>query len=207
MLGKINRFFTDLSSHLSLLAMLGAGAVLTGAFATTAKLTAPFAAYAPFSWVAAAALGILMSLCLVLVGSTIRNSILRGNVERISKTKSDNINPLDRQFTNRRIYIQDLVPLFSSVVEGKIFDGCEIIGPANIFMAGHVSIGEDCKWLMSDFIIVKPGCHALNVIALKHCTFRNCTLAKLSLMIPPDGFFEHGNIASANWITPTPETP
>ena len=52
------------------------------------------------------------------------------------KEKVDSFNPLDPEFTRKRIKILDLMHPVSQKIERKRLIDCELIGPANIVFTG-----------------------------------------------------------------------
>ena len=67
----------------------------------------------------------------------------------------DTVNPLESEFTKKRINILDLVNPVTDMIENKRFIDCELFGPANLGMIN--SSMSDVNFGNCDLIMLKPG--------------------------------------------------
>jgi hypothetical protein len=108
--------------------LVGASVVslITGWAAAATDLLKP---YAPLSWVVAALIG-ASTFCLIsFLIIRCRTIFIDGSIRRRFYEPGDKINPLDKTFEKRRIYISDIIPPVGFKVAGKTFIDCELIGP------------------------------------------------------------------------------
>jgi hypothetical protein len=133
MLKTLQTLIDKLASHATLWPLLG-GSIMTALAGWATYATELFRAYAPFSWVCAAFLGVLIWVLSYAIWAWARLWTINGAIKQDFYKSSDRINPMDITFTQRRINIYDLVSPIDQSIKGKTFIDCEFIGPANIFI-------------------------------------------------------------------------
>ncbi len=209
MLGRINRLLESLSSHLALCSMLGGYALMTGLFGSAAWATKLLAPYAPFSWIAAAALGALVFTLVLLAAALARDYFISSSIKRRFYEQKERLNPLQDTFRQQRIALVDFVLPYDRVIKNKTFIECELIGPANMGMlATRRGAGAftDCEYLNTAGAVVKAGKQIPAAIVLQDCHLLRCRLCDLVLLIPEQEY-EHvkSGIPDLRWITPVPD--
>jgi hypothetical protein len=89
------------------------------------------------------------------------------------------VNPLDAHFSRRVIRMADLiVNVAHPIIENKVFEDCEIFGPAIVYGIEGVLLDQSNLNGTPDalFIEVPPDRVAIGVIGLKNVTIRRCNL-------------------------------
>ena len=187
-------------------------AVLAAVSGYLAKHTAWIASHGPIAWwgvtLAAACVGLL----LIIGVAHLRYKWVMASAVNKWKENVHNINPLDEEFKQKRIAVSDLVAPFTSVIEGKTFIECEIIGPAAIGviasrpgsggMSGCIMIGT-CGAVIKNDVFVPTG------VLFKDCHFLRCKIASAIILVPEHSA-EHmfKSLPGLDWITPGyPTTP
>jgi len=187
-------------------AAAGAGILTVGGLtAWAASAVNRLASYAPLSWVAAGILGALATaLAFLLVQVAVRLR-LRTRFDARNLAGPSPINPLEKTFVNRRIYVNDFVLPSNTIISDKTFIDCEIVGPANLYWWR----GNNAPTLLGppmDAVYLDPKKHFSNGIGLDNCIFRGCSFQRITLFVgAPDYEAVKGN-AFLNWISETPDT-
>ena len=135
MLEKIQKFLDRFESRASLIFMLSQGGgvlVIGGLSAYFASISNWLDVYGPIGWWFAALTAILLSVFIVYIISVIRLKFTLASANSKWKKDVDYINPLDNEFTKRRINFIDLVHPVHRSISGKKFTDCELIGPARV---------------------------------------------------------------------------
>ena len=96
----------------------------------------------------------------------------------------DGVNPLDDNFVRKRIRISDFVSPVHQLIEEKVFDRCEIIGPAMVIIGSNM---HNPQFLDTNFVCVKDGFPVFNAIEVRNCSFINCKFYRLTVIVPESG--------------------
>jgi hypothetical protein len=165
-----------------------------------------FGHYQPVSSILAGFVGALtFGIVARLVGGA-RLAWVTANVRDRFYRDGDRINPLDRLFERKRISIADLAPPMGGPIRDKTFDGCELIGPANIVMAATgAGVLHGNNFTKCDAVSTADGAQPQTAIAFLDCRFVNCQFFDVTLFIH-EGAHTAANqaIGGLNWITPAP---
>jgi hypothetical protein len=185
----------------------GTGVVASFALPAWAVRAAEIAQeYAPFSWVLAGFAGVVIAaICyfLLAIGYRIR---IRAKYDEKLLGSSGPINPLDRTFEGRRIFLNDFVLPSHPLVEGKTFIDCEIIGPADIFFewGNNASSNRDPRL---DAVLLNRRNVFTNGYIFRGCIFRGCSFQRITFFILPQGYQYYETNPLLNWISITPALP
>lgn len=103
-------------------------------------VTGIFAVYAPISY-------FLTFSGFLLIFSAVRWLWHKANHDRavsryldlLSAPKSK-INPLQRVFSDQRIFLQDLYLPHDHLIKDKVFENCDLVGPMNLVLIGQVHV-------------------------------------------------------------------
>jgi hypothetical protein len=139
MIEKINKFLDRFGSLISILQWLWPvfGLLTIGGVSTViASISGWLDGYGPIVWFFAALLAMLVASLIASLVSVAREHWIMASASRQWKNEVHGINPLDSDFRNTRININDLAHPIKRTIEGKKIHGCEIIGPANIILLG-----------------------------------------------------------------------
>lgn len=103
---------------------------------------------------------------------------------QVWKEKVHDINPLDEEFSKRRIKISDLVDPAQNAIISKVFIGCDLIGPATIAFVNGGSLSH-VSFLNCDIIPIKEGVNIQNAIAVVNITMTRGRLIDVTVLAPP----------------------
>ena len=119
---------------------------------------------------------------------------------RVSKS---NVNPLDVTFTNQRIDLRDLTRPLTTMIKGKSFVRCQIVGPVNVILWGTTNLanptGVGCEAVYCDNDV-----HSTNAIFLADCDFRDCEFFNTTFLVFNFQFDHFIRQIGLNWITSNP---
>ncbi|MXP15027.1 hypothetical protein GRI44_09735 [Altererythrobacter confluentis] len=208
MLQKFNKFFTDLSAHVSLVALIVGSAAFAVGWGWAASASETIAAFGPLGWVTAATLGAGLFVLLAIGFAHARQRLVRTSIERQFFQSPERINPVDQEFTRKRIKFSDLASPITERVEGKRFVECEIIGPVNVVMlASHNGAGaiRNCELSSVCAILVKDGVPSINTLVLQDCEFIRCKIHQVTLLFPEEAYeWANERLPGLVWLTPAP---
>lgn len=94
----------------------------------------------------------------------------------------DYINPVEREFTRRRVTIEQLKRPSTNYIEDKIFTDCEILGPAIVMLNGGSM--SDAGLINCNWVVAKEGAPVFNGVMLKNITIRGGSLHDLTIIVP-----------------------
>lgn len=203
---SLDNFFTGVESKLSLLTMLWGIPAVIASFALPAwavKASKVLEAYSPLSWVSAGFIGLFVSSLIYLVLASAKARWVRARYDARMLAIGGALDPLDKTFERKRIYINEFCLPSHPLIEDKSFIDCEIIGPANVlFVEGNnISQGKypvcDAVWLKSDVI---PN----GIYLFKNCIFKGCNFSRVTFFVPYDEKEMFRTYALVRWITNSP---
>ena len=161
--------------------------------------------YAPFSWVAAGFVGLMIwGLFLALYG--FGKSRIAGARLQNKLTSGTLINPLDSIFERKRIYIAGLCPPVGGIIRDKTFVDCDLIGPANLMFGDGCSFDRNAGEVV-DAICLKNGNSPRNGFGFEGCSFTRCSFYFVTFMVAETAWddFKRHNWHGLNWITDVPQ--
>lgn len=159
--------------------------------------------YAPFSWVAIGFGGLMLYGIYVALYGIGMSRFVRSKYDSKFMQETGGVDPLSKVFEDKRIYLNDFVLPSSTIVSDKTFVGCEIVGPANIYLVEDYSI-NDVRPGKVDAVVLEGKNHFNNGYIFRNCAFRSCTFHRVTLFFLPDAAISHSNLDWLNWITPMP---
>ena len=170
-MGKIaetyDRFSGRVANSYAVWALLPSGAV-SGSMAWLSTYVDAVNQFGAFGW---ASVGlttfVTTSVGLAAVG-TWREKLANAKAAREWNLRTDAINPLRRSFDSERIRISDLAHPLSKRIEGKSFNDCQLVGPANIILIGSGTF-DGVSMLNCDVVIIKDSTSIFNVTVLENC--------------------------------------
>ena len=180
---RVNRFLDRVESRVALLSLVF-GSSVTGVVAGWISSYSEWVSrFGAVGWiltglVAAIAFGI-MSMC---VGFA-RYIWIKGSVVRKWQEAVDYINPLDDEFSRKRIKISDLADPISNQIRDKTFINCDLIGPANILIVNSNVTGV--HFVNCEGIPIKSDVEILTAIVLMNCTISGGRIANATIFAPP----------------------
>lgn len=117
--------------------------------------------------------------------------------------KTNDINPIDKEFRKVRRKLLDLVFPIDGYIENKKLLDCKIIGPANFyFFNGSNIFGSAFNKL--DLVLCKDDAKIHNMISISNCQFVNCKFHRVTF------FLSHSNVDEMflderiDWVTFSP---
>jgi len=93
--------------------------------------------------------------------------------------KTSSINPLDGNFTKQRIKLSDFFNPFYVPVRSAKFQGCELLGPANIILIG-CNLSNDA-FNGCQAVITEEGKHLIGVTVFMNCIFEGCIFFQVTI--------------------------
>lgn len=204
---SVGKFLSDIESRWSLLLLLQSSGLLAGfalpAWAVNAANI--FSEYSPVSWLAAGFAGLFLTLFCMLVWEFAVRLKIRSQYDARLLSAPSLVNPLDKTFEGKRIYINEFVLPSHTRIEGKTFIDCEIVGPANIYwFAGNQA--QENKLPKMDAVFLDPKKLFFNGILLKDCIFRGCSFQRITVFIGAADYDNFKNVGLLNWISLTPDS-
>ncbi len=115
------------------------------------------------------------------------------------------INPMDRTFEGKRIYLNDFILPSHAVIDGKTFIDCEIIGPTNIYWFFNNQATEN-KQPQIDAVYLDPNVKFTNGLVLRNCIFRGCSFQRVTIFVGQSDYNGVRGHALLNWISLTPDS-
>ena len=190
---------------------LSLGALLMGLLAPTsfalpawaASAAKVFSELAPLSWVVAGFVGLLTYvLCVALYGFG-RGRIVRARYDARFLSETGGVDPLSKVFEGKRIFLNDFILPSNPVVTEKTFVDCEIVGPANIFLAVGNRI-DDIQSDKVDAVALSQDAQFLNGFVFNNCTFRGCTFHRITIFFHSTEVAINSHLNWLNWISEMP---
>src|SRR5947208_13944402 len=133
-----------------------------------------------------ALVGLLIFSVIYLLWARARLALANAAAVRKWQESVDSINPLDQEFTRRRINPNDLKNPLTNRVIGKKFIDCEFMGPANLafYRNNYVKVESlnEC-----DFVVVRQTHFRLiNVVIFEDAQIVGGSMWRCTIFIPPD---------------------
>jgi hypothetical protein len=202
----LSRTYTWLENRVGFGVTLWQFIVPAGAFALPAwgsRVAGVFSEYAPVSWIAAGFLGLFAyTLCAALYGYA-QSRLVRSKYDSKFLAETGGVDPLAKVFEGKRIFLNDFILPSNPIVDGKTFVDCEIVGPANMFLQVGNAI-NNVRSEKVDAIALDGKTPFLNGFIFRNCTFRGCTLLRVSLFFTPVEATANAHVEWLNWISPLP---
>ena len=165
-------------------ALLGAASA-SGASAWAAHASAWLNEYGPVPWVGSGLLGLLVFSGINALWAYARLSLANATAVRKWQDTVETINPLDSEFTRRRINSNDLRNPITGRVIGKKFIDCQFIGPANLLFLSHnyvhVEAVSEC-----DFVVTRQtDFRVFNAVVFENAQLVGGSMWRCTIFIPP----------------------
>jgi hypothetical protein len=205
---RFGRLLNTLESRWSLYALFQGSGVMAsfGLPAWAVKSGQIFSEYAPLSWVVAGFLGVLVWATARLIWNWAYRIKIKAQYDAKFLERGGNYNPLDLTFEKKRIYLDDFALPSHTVIQGKTFIQCEIIGPASVyFAANNNAVG--LRPPIIDAVWLHPDARYNAGFQFFDCIFRDCSFQRITLFASIENFELWNGNTSVNWIgiPPTPE--
>lgn len=157
----------------------------SGVSAWAAYASAWLDKYGPIAWVAAALLGLLVFSGIYALWAYARLSLANAAAMRKWEDTAESINPLDSEFTRKRINPNELRNPITGRVAGKKFISCEFIGPANLLFLRNnyvnVDVVSEC-----DFVVTRQAdFRVFNAVIFEDAHFVGGSMWRCTIFIPP----------------------
>lgn len=182
---SFQRLLDRIESRYALYTALGGSALIGVIGGWTAAYSDWVAQFGAIGWLLSGLVAAVMMAVIILLGAISRNAWIRGSATAKWSREVDSVNPMDRQFINRRINLSDLVDPIQSVVAYKDISQCDILGPANIWIGGASSLIRT-GFINCDFVALSGGEEIANCIALIDVSINRCRLYKVTVYVPAE---------------------
>lgn len=207
MLSRLNRLLSGIEWRWSLWSFIQAAGLVSGvvlpAWATHA--TGLFVEYSPLSWVLAGMTGFfVISVCytIFMFGRRLR---IRAKYDEKHLQDDTEINPLDKTFEGKRIFLNSFVLPSHPFIQNKTFIDCEIIGPGNIYLRQDNSVTKMLEPKI-DTVYLEKNVQFYNGFVFDDCLFKNCSFQRVTLFVRNEEYNGFAHNLFLNWISPTPAT-
>ena len=205
---RVGRALNTLESRWSLVALLQ-GSSLVASFSLPAwavKSGQIFSQYAPLSWVIAGFAGVLAWAIIRLIWNWAYQIKIRAQYDAKFLARGGGYNPLDLTFEKKRIYLDDFALPSHTVINGKTFIQCEIIGPASVYFASSNN-AVNLRPPVVDGVWLHPDARYNAGFQFHNCIFRDCSFQRITMFASVENFETWNKNPSVNWIgvPPTPE--
>lgn len=164
-----------------------------------------FSEYSPASWVVAGFLGMLLASISYAIWQWAFRTRVRARYDYRLLSGPSPINPLDRTFEGKRIFLNEFVLPSHTVIESKTFIDCEIIGPANLYWYFN-NQASDIWGPKMDAVFLDPGVKFNNGISLRNCIFRGCSFHHVTVFVGKHDYETIKRTEVLNWISYTPDS-
>jgi hypothetical protein len=205
---RLGRLLNTLESRWSLYALIqGSGLVASFSIPAWAVKSAQiFSQFAPLSWVVAGFVGVLAWAIIRLIWNWAYQIKVRAQYDARFLERSGNYNPLDLTFEKKRIHLDDFALPSHTIIQGKTFIQCDIIGPASVYFAGSNS-AVGIKAPIIDAVWLHPDARYHAGFQFYDCIFRDCSFQRITMLASIENFETWNSNASVNWIgvPPTPD--
>ncbi len=101
------------------------------------------------------------------------------------KNIANTINPLDNEFSKKRIKLADLSHPMLVSVDNKTFVDCDLMGPANMFFSGSTNLSQ-VVFFNCDIIVAKESVRVMNVIPLNNINMYRGRIVGCTIYITSD---------------------
>jgi hypothetical protein len=138
-----------------------------------------------FGWALVGVLTFAILSASLLGFSVAKEKWTHAKIARDKAAPSDSVNPLESEFTKRRIRLSDMVRPSTQRIVDKTFTDCQLLGPMMISPVFGTEFNGttfvNCNW-----VVVKPGL-IYNVIGLERVKVRGGDLSDVTILVPEDG--------------------
>jgi hypothetical protein len=198
---RLGGLLNALESRWSLYALIQGSGLLAsfGLPAWAVKSGQIFSQYAPLSWVVAGFVGVLLWCIARLIWNWAYQIKIRAQYDARFLERSGNYNPLDLTFEKKRIYLDDFALPSHTIIQGKTFIQCEIIGPASVYFAGSNN-AVDIRAPIIDGVWLHPDARYNAGFQFHNCIFRDCSFQRITMFASIENFELWNSNASVNWI-------
>lgn len=167
------------------------------------KMTGIMSQYEPFSWVVAGFSGAMLAVIAYAIAAFARGKFLRAKYDSRMLAQGGFIDPLEKTFERKRIYLNEFCLPSHPFVENKAFIDCELIGPANIIFLSGNSI-TDARYPIVDAIYMEESARPTNGYIFKDCIFRGCNFSRVTFLVQHEETNMFRSFSLVNWLTVSP---
>lgn len=203
----IDRFFSKVEWRWSLANMLwGVGAIASATLPAWAVRTMElFSEFSPLSWVLAGFAGLAVYCLCYLFFAWARTIHVRSRFNDRIMNSGGFVDPMAKVFERKRIFLNDFCLPTNPYITDKSFIDCEIIGPANLFLAVKNRVDQiqlpDC-----DAVVLPPDGKFYNGYTLINSTFRRCSFHRVTFFVSQAEYESVKDLGWLNWISYAPDS-
>jgi len=162
-----------------------------------------FSDYAPLSWVAAGFVGVFAWAVIRLIWQWANKIRVKAYYDARMLEKRSIINPLDLTFERKRIILDDFVLPSFTLIDGKTFIDCDLIGPANIYFHSS-NQAQPIRSPKIDAVWLAPTATFNNGFIFNNFIFRNCSFQRISMFASIENYHQWKDHPMINWISISP---
>lgn len=135
-----------------------------------------------FGWWAAFLLGAFLTSVVFALLAWTRNQLASARAKTKWSESVSDFNPLDADFSKKRLLLSGLVDPITNAITGKNFTNCDLIGPINLVLSDKVYI-MNSQFRECDMVMVKVGEMVFNCSNLEDTNINKCRIYKATLFI------------------------
>lgn len=183
----------------------GSGLVASFSLPAWAVRTAEiFSQYAPFSWVVAGFSGVFIWAIIRLIWQAANRIRVTTKYDEKFAGDGSRLNPLDLTFERKRILLSNFVLPSFTLIDGKTFIDCDLVGPANIYFATG-NQAAPIREPKIDAVWLAPHAVFTNGFIFNNCIFRNCSFQRITFFASIENYQSWKDNPSINWIGVAPD--
>lgn len=172
--------------------------------AWAAKAVPMLEQFEPLSWVIAGFFGLGFGVGLFALSAWARGKWVRSSYDSRMLAQGGAVDPLEKTFERKRIYLNEFCLPSHPLVEDKTFIDCEIIGPANILFVSGNNITQG-RYPVCDAVRLKEDLIPnANCYLFRDCIFRGCNFSRITFFVPHQETEMFRNYNLVRWITGSP---
>jgi hypothetical protein len=162
-----------------------------------------FSQYAPLSWIVAGFAGLFFWSLYQLTRALAHRILVNAKYDARFIERGQNYNPLDLTFERKRIYLDDFSLPSHTIIEGKTFIDCDIIGPATIYFKSN-NLAQPIRPPRLDAVWLHPTVKFTNGFTFDSCIFRNCSFQRITMLASIENYDSWKDNPNVNWISLPP---
>lgn len=160
--------------------------------------------FAPFSWVASGAFGLLLYVLCFYIYATAKQKVVRSRYDLRALHSGATAHPMEKIFERKRIFLSEFTLPSSPFIHDKTFIDCEFVGPSNIFLSGGNNIVESLL-PNCDAAVLPEGRQIFNSVCFTDCTFKRCSFQRTTFFVSAQEYEGAKSLHWLNWVSYGPE--
>jgi hypothetical protein len=201
MWGRLQKLLDRLEARIALWQIIrGSGVLGTGA--VTGWLSSSVAwvnQFGAFGWWMAFLCGCVLAAATLSLFALVKLRLVQASATNHWQTRVDTVNPLDKEFTRRRMSFLELANPMNGRIKDKRFLDCEFFGRYNVIGVGCAF--SNVSFIDCDFVIAKEHSYTKNIYIMEQCHFIGGSIYNATLYVSQDEWDNHFSKMGANLVS------